>query len=294
MAFARFQGVADEDEVIPSELIGDFIAGFEFKVPVGLALAWAKPGRGNVSVTFPRWDEMTGGVPAGTKGETDEFEERSIGMSESNIVPGMVGFAIKRSDEARAASPNGVEAGLLIEAINYLVDRMDDDVLSSVSSVTASQGLVTDVFDIARAQVAIAAYKLLKLRAGPLGHAAVLSHGMAAEFLASLTSTGATFPVNNGSMLQIGPEAGYLGRLYGFDWYESGGLPDSTTGKAGVMMPAGQRASALGAVVNELPNVETTRGDTMTISAAIQHVFRCWYGTGITNPRKGQQVQGAT
>lgn len=289
----RFQGAADETEVIPTEEIDTFIAAYEFKVPVGLAVAWTKPGRGNVPQSFPRWDAMADGVPS-AKAETDEFAERDIAMSESSITPALFGFAIKRSDETMAAAPDGVEAGLIVEAINNLIDDMDDSVLGSVSSITASEGLVTDLYDLERFRSDIAAYKLLRLRRGPLGHVALLSDGMANNLITSMHSSGATMVTGVGDTLSLGPEDGFVGTLHGFSVYQTGGLPASTTGRAGGMFPAGQRTSPLGAVINELPNVRSTRGDEMERRAAVQHVFRCWYGVGVTNPRKGQQILGPT
>lgn len=289
-----FQGVADETEVIPSEDIGDFISAYEFKVPVGLAVAWTKSGRGNVPQTFPRWDAMADGVPS-AKAETDEFAERDIAMSESSITPALFGFAIKRSEEAMAGSPMGVEAGLLVEALNNLIDDMDDAVLGSISSITASEGAVTDNYNMARFRADVAAYKLLNLRRGPMGHVALLSNGMANELITSLETSNATLVTRVGDTLALGPEDGYVGSLRGFSIYETQGLPTSTTGRAGGMFPAGFRASPLGAVINELPHVRSSgAGDSQNdLRAIVQHVFRCWYGVGVTNPRKGQQILGA-
>lgn len=292
MPLTRFQGVADEAEVIPAEEIVNFIAGYEFKERVGLAVAWGRPGNGTVPVNYPRWDQMSGGVPA-AKAETVEFEERDIAMSESTITPAIFGFALKRSDEAAASSPNGVEAGLLVEALENLFDSIDDDVLGAIASITASEGLVSDTYNLARFRADIAAYKLLNLRRGPLGHVALLSSGMANELITDMHTSGATLVTGRGDSLALGPEDGFVGSLHGFGIYETQGLPVSTTGRAGAMFPAGQMASPLGIVVNEMPNVRTTRGDTMELRAATQHVLRAWYGVGVTNPRKGQQILGA-
>lgn len=292
MPLTRFQGVADETEVIPAEQIVNYIAGYEHRERVGIAVAWGRPGRGNVPVNYPRWDEMADGVPA-AKAETTEFAERDIAMSESTITPALFGFALKRSDEANAGSPDGVEEGLLIEALEYLYESIDEDVIGSVSSITASEGAVTDLYDMGRFRSDVAAYKLLNLRRGPLGHVAMISHGMADELVTSYENSGATLAQGRGDTLALGPEDGFVGSLRGFGIYETGALPVSGAGRAGGMFPAGMQASPLGIVVNEMPNVRTTRGDTMELRAATQHVLRAWYGVGVTNPRKGQQILGA-
>jgi hypothetical protein len=287
----RYQGLADEAEVIPSEEIESFIAGFNFRARVGLGLAWGRPGRGNVPVNYPRWDAMADGVPA-AKDETDEFVERDIAMSESTITPAIFGFALKRSDEANAGSPAGVQAGLLIQGLETLMESIDEDVLGSVASITASEGAVTDPYDLSRFRSDVAAYKLLNVSAGPLGHVAVVSSGMAFDLTTALHSSGATLVTSAGDTLGLGPSDGFLGSLHGFGVYETQALPVSTTGRAGAMMPAGQMASPLGIVVNEMPRVETTRGDEMARRAATQHILRAWYGVGVTNPTKGQQILG--
>lgn len=293
VALTRFQGVADETEVIPSEMIGSFIAGYEFAPRVGVTLAWGKPGKGSIPSTFPRWDEMAGGVGS-AKAETDEFAERDIAMSESSITPAIFGFALKRSDEANAGSPDGVQAGMLVQGLEYLWDSINTAVEGSMGSITASEGAVTDTYNLARYRADIAAYKLLNVGSASLGHVAVITPTMANELITDLHTSGATLVTSSGDSLQLGPEAGFVGSLHRVGVYESQSLPDSGAGSAGGMFPAGQMTSPLGIVVTELPNVETTRGDNMANRAATQHVLRCWYGVGVTNPRKGQQILGAS
>lgn len=292
-----FQGVADESEVIPVELIGDFIQEFEYPNRVGLGLVWAQPGRGNVPRTFPRWDELTDtsgpttGVPAGTKAESDQFDYREVPMSENTITPGLVGFRIFRSDEADAASPAGVPAGMLAAGLDALMDRMDTDLLSSITSLTNSEGLVTDTYDLVRFRSDVAAFKLLNVP-GMATKAAVISSGMAQELYESLHTSQATL-VTTGGAPNLGPEAGYQGDLQRVQIYESQNLPVSGAGRAGVMTALGDRQSCLGAVINEMPNVTTTRGDDSDSRAGRQYVLRMWYGFGVTNPRRGQQILGA-
>jgi hypothetical protein len=236
---------------------------------------------------------MADGVPA-AKAETAEFEERDIAMSESSITPALHGFAIKRSDEAMAGSPAGVQAGLLAQALEYLFDDIEVAALGSISSVTASEGLVTDTYDLARFRSDLAAYRALNIAPGPLGHVLLASSGMVAELTTSLHTTGATIVRSEGDSLGVGPNAGFRGTLHGVAVYETPNLPVSTTGRAGLMAPAGQFASPLGIVVNEMPNVRVTRGDVSELRAVTQYVMRSWFGVGVTNPRKGQQCLGAT
>jgi hypothetical protein len=296
-ALTTFQGVADEDEVIPVEMIGDFIQEFEYPARVATGIVWAKPGKGNIPLTFPRWDELqdvagaTTGVPAGTKAESDQFEYREVPMSENTVTPGLVGFRIFRSDEAQAASPAGVPAGMLAAGLTALMDRMDIDLLSPTSSLTNSEGLVTDTYDLVRFRSDIAAFKLLNVPPGST-KVAVLSSGMMQELYESLHTSQATL-VTTGGAPNLGPDAGYQGDLQRVQIYESQNLPVSGAGRAGLMTGLGQLASCLGAGINEMPNVTTTRGDDSDSRAGRQYVLRCWYGFGVANDRRGQQILGA-
>ncbi|MGH1451195.1 MAG: hypothetical protein ACRBBM_17460 [Pseudomonadaceae bacterium] len=296
-ALTTFQGRADESEVIPVEKIGRFIQKYEYPARVGLGLVWAKPGQGNIPRTFPRWDELqdvagaTTGVPAGTKAESDQFVYREVPMSEETITPGMVGFRIFRSDETSAEAPAGVPAGMLSAGLEALMDRMDSDLLSSITSLTNTEGVVTDTYNLARFRADLAAFKLLNVPANA-AKVAVLSSGMMQELYESLHTSQATL-VSTGGMPNLGPDAGYQGDLQRVQIYESQQLPVSTTGRAGVMTALGENKSCLGAVINEMPNVTTTRGDESDSRAGRQYVLRCWYGSGITNPNRGQQILGA-
>jgi hypothetical protein len=291
MPLTRFQGVADEEVVIPDEEIGDFIAAYPQPVLLGLDVAWQKAApRGNVPVTFPRWNQMADGVPS-AKAETDEFEERDIAMSDASITPALFGFALKRSDEAEAGSPSGVRAGMLVEGLNYHYTQISSAVLSGISGLAASTGLVGDTYDLTRVQADIAAYQLLEL--DNLGApVAAISAGMATDLTSALHASSATMPTASGDSLSLGPGGGFMGVLYEIPFYRTTQLPVSTTGRAGAIMPVGQQRSPLGLAVKEMPNVRTTRGDEMERRAATQHILRAWYGTGTTNDRNGTQILG--
>ncbi len=288
------QTTTNEDDIIPIEEIGEFIDSFNYEVPVGMGLVWARPGRGNIPQTFPRWEELQDvgggvtGVPLGTKAETDLFEDREIPMSHEEISAGIVGFRIRRSDEAQESSPLGVSAALVAQALLALVDRMDVDFLSSATSLPVVAGAVTEAYDMDRLRRDIYLHKTLKQRGQRV---AALSSGMTYQLHEFLDNTSATL-LDRGGVLNIGSNAGYQGRIRGTDIYETDNLPDVATGKAGVMTVAGQERSALGAVLTELPNVRPTRGDDSEGRAVTQLVFRAWYGFGPTSPRKGIQVRG--
>ncbi len=289
----RFQGVSDEEVVIPDEEIGEFVAEYPQPLLLGLDVAWQKAApRGNVPITFPRFNQMAGGVPA-AKAETDEFEERSIGMSDASITPALYGFALKRSDEAQRGSPAGTSAGVLREALNYKYVQISADILSGITGLAASSASgAVDPYDLARVQAEVAAYQLLELDNMGTPIAAV-SAGMAQELTTSFHASTATSPVASGDTLQLGPGGGFLGVIYGVPHYRTTQLAVSGTGRAGAIMPIGNERSPLGLAVVEMPNVRVTRADEMERRAATQTICRAWYGTGTTNDRNGLQMEGA-
>lgn len=291
MPLARFQGVADEEVVIPDEDIGAFVAEFPQPMLVGIEAAWQKPAPlGSVAVTYPRWDEMANGVGS-AKAESVEFPERDIGMSDTSITPALYGFAIKRSDEAEAGSPSGIRAGMLAEALKYHYTAISAAALASLAGLSAQAGNVTDTYNLDRLKADISAYHLLNLDG--LGMpAAIISNGMAQDLTDSLTQTGATMPVSAGDTFGTEVVGGYMGTMHGIPFYRSSQLATSGAGRVGGMFPVGDRRSPIGLAVTEMPNVRMTRGDTMELRAATQHVCRAWYGAGVTNDRNGQELLG--
>ena len=121
---------------------------------------------------------------------------------------------------------------------------------------------------------------------------AVISHGMAQQLYDDLHTSEARF-VTTGGAPNLGPESGYQGDLQRVQIYESQNLPVSGAGRAGVMTSMGAQNSCIGAVINEMPKVTTTRGDDSDSRAGRQYVLRCWYGFGISHPRRGLQLRGA-
>src|SRR5690606_15913902 len=101
-ALTTFTSAADVEEVVPTEMLSAFVQGFEYAMPLGLGIAWARQGKGSIAVRFPRWGEVS--VPAGTKSESDTFTDTEIASDEESITPGLVGFRFPLSDEMQVQS----------------------------------------------------------------------------------------------------------------------------------------------------------------------------------------------
>ena len=187
------------------------------------------------------------GVPAGTKSESDTFTDVDLHTAESSVTPGLVGFRMPVSDEAAVQSLAGVQAGALVEAIRALEDRIDTDILAGSASATSIVGAAADDLTLTKFRAACATYKATD----PMGadHACVLSHTCAGDLLDSLHATGASFARSAGDSFDMKPVAGYLGKLHGFDCFESGNVADNGSGAdSNFMTPIGHQKSGLGLV----------------------------------------------
>lgn len=280
------------EELIPTEMIGDFIAGYEYTAPSGLAVAWAKPGKGSIVHRFPRWNQLDGGsgVPSGTKTETDVFTDVTLDTTESSITPGFVGFRLPISDESSAEVQSGsaVPVGAVLEAVRGLNDRMDSDILSSITSATNTVGAATDNFTAAKFRAAAAQARTLELTDFGMGVACILHHDGFRDLEESIGGTTAPFTASNADASLFGaPRPGaYRGSYMGFKMFESGNIPANASNWAGCMTPCGAGASGLGIVITEGAKVVPTRGDDAENRKVTYYVVSAWYGAGISNPSR--------
>src|SRR6187551_30684 len=99
VALTTYTGLADMAEVIPTELLGQFIAAYAYEPRVADSIAWVRPGKGNIPVRYPRWSAAAT-VPSGTVAETVDSADVEVDLTESSITPGMVRFRMPISDES--------------------------------------------------------------------------------------------------------------------------------------------------------------------------------------------------
>ena len=280
-------------ELIATENIGDFVQAFEYPAPSGMAVAWAKPGQGSILQTFPRWNQLDSGsgVPAGTKTETDTLTDVDLDTSENTITPGIVGFRLPISDEAGAGTGH-VPAAAVIEAVRGLNDRMDSDILSSITAATNTVGAATDNFTAAKFRAASAAARVLDMTDFGMGMAAIIHNDGLRDLEESVGSSSAPFTADNAAVALFGaPRAGaFRGQYMGFSLFASNNIPANASNFAGCMTPIGANASGLGIVVTEGPSVRPTRGDDAENRAVTYYNVRAWYGTGLTNPARLLEV----
>lgn len=291
MAFTTYPSSTDLTELIPAELIDDYVASFEYPAPVGMSVAWVRGGMGNVPIRFPRWNQMS--LSSLTQSEeTDAFQEEELDTTESSITPALHGFTVKIPDQVVAGAQVGVPAGLIQEGMLSLVDYFHTNVLASFTGGTTVAGAVTDDYTLSRFRSDIATYKALEVppQGETEGIALILSHAGASDLLGSLHSSGATLLKSGGDSLELKPQSGFLGSMHGIQIMETVRVPDSSTGAAGALTPIGFRKCGFGIVLNEAPSMRVTRGDTAESTASTWYHYRLWYGTGIVNPRRFVEV----
>lgn len=301
-ALTKALDATEGQELIPTELIGTFVASFEYTAPAGLLVAWASPGKGSIVKRFPRWNQLDkgSGVPAGTKTETDTFTDVDLDTTESSIVPGLVGFRLPISDEFVAQVQDGiaVPAAALIECINAENDRIDSDVLGSITSSTNTTGAATDNATPAKFRSGSAVYRALKIpaSASQMGHAFIGHFDAFRDLEEGTGSSAAPFTAMQGDESLYGApgDGAFRGRYMGYLMFESGNVPAESGGWANCFTPIGPRASGLGIVETEMPNIRPTRGDDAENRALTYFNVRAWYGTGITNPSRILEVRSRT
>lgn len=289
MAFTTYPSSTDLTELIPAELIDNYVAKFEYPAPVGMSIAWVRGGMGNVPIRFPRWNQMT--LSALTQSEeTDAFQEEELDTTENSITPALHGFTVKIPDQVVAGAQVGVPVGLIDEGMSSLIDYFHTLVLASFTGGTTVAGAVTDDYTLSRFRSDIATYKALEVppQGESEGVALILSHAGASDLLESLHTTGATL-LGEGS-LTLRPQSGELGSMHGVRIIESVRVPDSSTGAAGALTPVGFQKCGFGIVLNEAPSMRVTRGDTAESTASTWYHYRLWFGTGIVNPRRFIEV----
>lgn len=286
-------------ETVPTEDINTFVQSYEYALPVGQIVAWARPSPlGSVAVRFPRWNQVNAatGVPAGTKTEGASFTRVTVDQTESSITPGLVGLEMALTDEVQRAAgiEGGVMAGVIIEALNAMSDRIDTDVLSSSTSATNTAGATGDNFTVSKFNAATAAYRALNIPAGPMGTAFIAHSDAIRDLTESWGTSSAPFQTNHALGAAFGPTPGYHGQYLGFQVFESSNVPAEAPGWSNGMTPIGAGASGLGIAMTEAPSVRSNRGSVGELDAEDMFVLRAWYGAGLTNPSRYLEVLSRT
>jgi len=265
------------EELIPTEQIVNFIDGYGYPALTALFVAAAMPSVGSIPVRMPRWNQIT--PTAGTKTEGSGFAEVTIDTTEETITPGIVGMEVPITDEAKAGAIIGVPEGLLIEGIAAMANRMDVDGHAVSTSATNSQGAVTDVFNRAKVNAAMASYRALSIPNG-FRHALVVGNGGFRDLEADSILESATKEMG---FAAFSADSGYKGTYGGLDLFLTQNIATEGAGRSCYITPVGNGRSGLGYAITQRIVVESNRGSEGARSARDFHVFRAWYGTGLRN-----------
>lgn len=272
----------DIEELIPTELIDAFVAGFEYPMPVGMVVAQRKAGKGNIPVRFPRWNELDLSGIGTSHTETNNATDVEMDTTESSITPAMQIFRIAFSDESGVASSGKVPAQALAEALKALTNRIDVNILSASTSATLASGSISTALTLQGFRTALIYAQAQDLPTSQLD--VVLGNSAAGSLFESMGSTGASYALSAEDMSRFGIQSGYQGRLLGQNVFQSNNVAADSTGFSNFMVPSG--SSSLGVVVEEMPNLRPTRGDDAESRATSYVVVRAWWGASIINPRQ--------
>lgn len=293
MPLATFTSSTDVEELIKTEEIDDFVAGFEYAPPVGLGISWMRGGTGSVPIRFPRWNELSL-ASVSAHAETVDAVDLDMTTTESSLQPAIIIFRLPIPDEMVASANRGdVPAGMLAEAIVAFLNRMDSDSLATSTGATLQTGSIATAFNLQAFRAAKAYYKAQRIPQSPQGTAMVLSHDAAGALDEAMGSTGASFAITDDDMARFGWSSGYQGRFQGLFMFESDNVAAESTGNSNFITPIGARMSGLGAVINEMPNIRPTRGDDGESRATSFFNIRAYYATGLVNPRRFVEVLSA-
>lgn len=276
----------DVEELIETELIDAFVAGFEYPMGVGMTVAQRKAGKGNIPVRFPRWNELDLSGIGTSHTETNNATDVEMDTTESSITPALQIFRMAFSDESGVATDGKVPAGALVEAIKALDDRMDVSILATSTSASLSTGAVTTALTLQGLRAALIYAQAQNLPSSMLN--VVLSNSAAGSLWESMGSTGASYALSPDDMQRFGVRSGFQGKLLGQNIFQSNNVAADSTGFSNFMVPAD--SSSLGLVLQELPNLRPTRGDDAESRATSYVVVRAWWGAAIINPRQFIEV----
>jgi hypothetical protein len=282
MPLSTFTSSVDIEELIPTELVDEFVAGFEYPLGAGMLVAQRKPGRGNIPVRFPRWNQIDLSGIGTSHAETVDAVDVDTTTTESSITPAMQIFRMPFPDEADVASLGKVPAQALAEALRALGNRIDVNVLAASTSATLATGAVGTALTLQGLRAAIM-YANAQNIPTP-SYNVVLSNSAAGSLWESMGSTGATYALSADDLTRFGAQSGYQGRLLGQGIFQSNNVATESTGFSNFMVPV--NSSSLGVVVQEMPNLRPTRGDEAELRAVSFVVVRAWWGAGIINPRQ--------
>jgi hypothetical protein len=290
-ALGTFTGASELEELVPTELIDDYVAGSNFAPTVGKLICRIKAGKGSIPVKLPRFNAVSS-VPAGTKTESDTFTDVNIDTDESSVTPGIVGLRIPISEEALVQTVMGpaIERAILDEVIRAVEDRIDSDILSPITSATNTVGAATDNFTMAKVWAALAAYRALKIAPGPLGTALLLHDDGFRDLEVSLGETTATLTPTAADEVLFGPTTGYHGTYHGLQILSSPNAPANASNWSGCVTPIGDNVSGLAYVQAQPVRVVISEGDDAKVRAVLYAIVRAWYGTGIGDPNKILEV----
>lgn len=291
MPLTTFTGTSEMTEVIETELLDGAIADFEYEPLSALVVAGKVAGKGNIPKRFARWNTLS--IPGAALGiaETVDAPYANVDITESSITPAMIRFLMAISDEVKVSALGGIPAGALAQGLEALNQQMNDDLCNVSTGATSTTGAYTTSFDLSAFRTMRQAYRAMELQ--KFGVAALVLHDDALDPLeTAIDQSASMWALKQSDSLSRELGADYQGRLRGFEVFRDPSVVAASGGRSNFATPMGL-GGGLTLVINEMPSVRYTRGDTAENRASDFYHFRCWKGQGISNPRRFLEVRSA-
>ena len=277
-------------ELIETELITPYFAGFEYPDPVGAQVAAIQTGtQGSVAMRFVRLNEFDLSSIT-THTETDSAVDVNADTTESSITPALQIARLPLSDESEVHSKGRYKLGMLEDFVIAMANKIDVSVLSSSTSATLQTGAVADSLTVDRLRAALSYASLQNIPTDSFN--IVLAQSAAAALWESIGTSSAMHAIQDGDLQAMGNRAGLMGKLFGMhSVFKSDNVATESTGYSNFLCPAD--SPSLGLALVEAPNVRVSRGDDAESRATTYFIVRAWWGAGIINPRRFVELLSA-
>lgn len=228
---------SDITEVVPAERIEASLQQANLPIPIFPSIAWADVVPPGVGSTCNLPTLSADAVPSGNKTEGDEFAGVTLDTSEVTITGGYVGFSRFLSIESINDAAIDVVAASTMNAMRYLMDRLDTDGFVLNDSLTTNETHAGVALTDAHVQSAITKYMLLDASPGPM--VLVLNPKQIGDWSLDLSQSGGAYLGGDAESARvgamIGPAAGFKGVKHGCEVYVSNNCPVASGDATGIL-----------------------------------------------------------
>jgi len=279
-------GVTAQNDLVPTEQIPQLVREFPYEPTIMMELAHVEPApKGSVAVRFPRYDQFS--VPASAVAESDENTIVALTTSTGTATPAIKRFSLLVNDELKAVRdiPDGmISVEMVVEVMRAVLEDVDTQCLSNVTSATQTYGAATDIPDMDWLDGFIAQYATYRHgRSGPR-HAVVLAPNQWMKFIHTSKNSGGAALAEMLAGGDKGTASGYKFTYSNIEIFSVNTVAnESGDRRNAVMMPVGRGRAGLGIAVKELFRAVINRGHSGENRGGDWYDIRSWAGYGVAD-----------